>query len=51
MLPLDQALDLGDLQLCFGYGQGAIYFHAAKEGRKREMLSKNSKICFGIDID
>jgi nitroimidazol reductase NimA-like FMN-containing flavoprotein (pyridoxamine 5'-phosphate oxidase superfamily) len=37
--------------LCFGYCQGAIYFHAAKEGRKLEILSKNSKVCFEIDID
>jgi uncharacterized protein len=37
--------------LCFGYCQGVIYFHAAKEGRKLEILSKNSKVCFEIDID
>jgi uncharacterized protein len=39
------------IPLCFGYCQGAIYIHTAKEGRKLEILSKNNKVCFEVDID
>jgi nitroimidazol reductase NimA-like FMN-containing flavoprotein (pyridoxamine 5'-phosphate oxidase superfamily) len=37
--------------LCFGYQEGVIYFHSATEGRKLEMLRKNSRVCFEMDID
>ncbi len=37
--------------LCFGYEKGALYFHSAAEGRKLEVLQKNPKISFEIDID
>lgn len=37
--------------LCFGYEKGALYFHSAIEGRKLEILKKNPKVCFEIDID
>ena len=36
--------------LCFGYDNGAIFFHSAKEGRKIEMLKKNNRVCFEFDI-
>ena len=38
----------------FGYSGGAqrcFYFHCALEGRKLEMIRKNSFVCFELDID
>jgi nitroimidazol reductase NimA-like FMN-containing flavoprotein (pyridoxamine 5'-phosphate oxidase superfamily) len=37
--------------LCYGYADGAIYIHCAREGRKLEVLRKNSNVCFEITID
>lgn len=37
--------------ICFGYERGALYFHAALEGRKVELIKKNNKVCFEIDTD
>jgi len=37
--------------VCFGYARNAIYFHGALEGRKAELIKKNSKVCFEIDTD
>jgi len=28
-----------------------LYFHAASEGKKLDILKKNSQVCFGADID
>jgi len=39
------------LPLCFGYEANVLYFHSAAEGRKLEILHKNSKVCFEMDID
>ncbi|OPY33431.1 MAG: Pyridoxamine 5'-phosphate oxidase [Methanoregula sp. PtaU1.Bin006] len=36
--------------LCFGYGDRALWIHSAHEGRKIDMLRKDSRCCFGIDI-
>lgn len=36
--------------LCFGYDGQALYFHCAPEGRKIELLRKNSKVCFEVDL-
>jgi nitroimidazol reductase NimA-like FMN-containing flavoprotein (pyridoxamine 5'-phosphate oxidase superfamily) len=36
--------------LNFGYENGILYFHSAKEGRKIDILRHNSKICFEVDI-
>ena len=36
--------------LCFGYDGKALYFHCAKEGRKIDILRKNSAVCFEFDI-
>jgi hypothetical protein len=36
--------------LCFGYDGEALYFHSASEGRKIDILRKNSRICFEFDI-
>ncbi len=30
----------------FGYEDNAIYFHSALEGRKVNLIKKNSKVCF-----
>ena len=35
----------------FGYERNAIYFHSALEGRKIEIIKKNNKVCFEMDID
>ena len=37
--------------LCFGYRQGALYFHSAREGRKLDMIRNNRLVCFEMDID
>lgn len=36
--------------LCFSYDGKALYFHCAKEGRKIDILRKNSNVCFEFDI-
>jgi nitroimidazol reductase NimA-like FMN-containing flavoprotein (pyridoxamine 5'-phosphate oxidase superfamily) len=36
--------------LCFGYDNGTLFFHSAKEGRKIEILKKNNQVCFEFDI-
>jgi nitroimidazol reductase NimA-like FMN-containing flavoprotein (pyridoxamine 5'-phosphate oxidase superfamily) len=38
----------------FGYvpeGRGVLYFHCANEGRKLDMIRKNSRVCFQMDTD
>lgn len=37
--------------LNFGYGANELFFHCAKEGKKIEMLKKNNKVCFEVDIN
>lgn len=37
--------------LCFGYKNGNLYFHSAKEGKKLEVLRMNNLVCFEMDID
>lgn len=37
--------------VCFGFKDGCLYFHSAQEGRKIEILKKNNKVCFEMDID
>lgn len=34
--------------LNFGYDKGSLYFHSAPEGRKIDILRKNSDVCFSI---
>lgn len=36
--------------LNFGYDGSFLYFHAATEGRKIDILRKNNKVCFEFDI-
>ena len=37
--------------LNFGYRDGCLYIHCAKEGRKMDMIRANPRICFEIDTD
>jgi len=37
--------------VCFGYERGALYFHGSLKGRKVELIKKNNKVCFEMDID
>ncbi len=37
--------------LNFGYRDGCLYLHCAKEGKKMEMIRANPRVCFEIDID
>jgi nitroimidazol reductase NimA-like FMN-containing flavoprotein (pyridoxamine 5'-phosphate oxidase superfamily) len=36
--------------LCFGYRDGALYFHSAPEGKKIEILKANPDVCFLFEI-
>jgi len=36
--------------LSFGYDGTHIYFHAAHEGRKVDILKRNSRVCFEFDL-
>jgi uncharacterized protein len=35
----------------YGYKDNSLYFHAAGEGRKLEIIKKNNKVCFEIGTD
>ena len=35
----------------YGYKKGQIYIHAAKEGKKINLLKKNPKVCFEVELD
>jgi len=37
--------------LIFGFKDRTLYFHSAPEGKKIEILRKNSKVCFEFDLD
>jgi len=37
--------------LCFGYQDGALYFHGAREGKKMDMIRKNPNVCFEFDTN
>ena len=37
--------------LGFGYEGKSLFFHTAKAGKKLDILKKNSRVCFEIDID
>jgi len=37
--------------VCFGYEDGALYFHCSKKGKKIDFLEKNAAVCFEIDVD
>ena len=35
----------------FGYGDGCLYIHSALEGKKLDVLKRNSRVAFEVDID
>ncbi|NOX33686.1 MAG: pyridoxamine 5'-phosphate oxidase family protein [Deltaproteobacteria bacterium] len=35
--------------LNFGYKDGFLFFHSAKEGRKIDLIKKNPNVCFEVD--
>ena len=37
--------------VCFGYQDGAIYFHSGQMGKKMDILRRNDAVCFEIDVD
>jgi uncharacterized protein len=37
--------------VCFGYSNDCLYFHCAPEGRKLDILRKNNRVCFEVDIE
>ena len=37
--------------VCFGYRDGALYFHSAPRGRKLDILRKNNAVCCEFDVD
>ena len=39
------------IPLNFGYEDNALYFHCAREGKKLDILRKNNRVCFELDVD
>jgi nitroimidazol reductase NimA-like FMN-containing flavoprotein (pyridoxamine 5'-phosphate oxidase superfamily) len=37
--------------VCFGYDDGALYFHSSTAGRKLDVLRKNNAVCVEFDVD
>ncbi len=37
--------------LNYGYHDGALYFHAAAEGRKMDLMRKNPRVAFTVALD
>lgn len=37
--------------LCFGYEDGALYFHCGREGKKLDIIRKNENVCFEVEAD
>jgi len=37
--------------LCFGYDGRSLFFHSALSGRKIDMIKRNSRVCFEVDVD
>ncbi|MFA5267068.1 MAG: pyridoxamine 5'-phosphate oxidase family protein [Methanoregula sp.] len=35
--------------VCFGYENGSVYIHSARQGKKIEMLETNPRCCFEVD--
>ncbi len=35
--------------VAYGYEQGKIYFHSAREGKKLDLIRKNDRVCFQVD--
>lgn len=39
------------IPLNFGYDGNSLYIHCAQEGKKLDILKKNNRVCFEVDID
>jgi len=37
--------------MCFGCAGDRLYLHCAPEGKKIDILEKNSRVCFEVDVD
>lgn len=37
--------------LCFGYQNKTLYFHGAQEGKKLDIMRRNSRVCFEFDVN
>ena len=37
--------------LCYGYRDGVLFAHSAREGRKLDLLRRNSAVCFDVAVD
>jgi nitroimidazol reductase NimA-like FMN-containing flavoprotein (pyridoxamine 5'-phosphate oxidase superfamily) len=35
--------------VCFGYQEGKIFVHSAREGRKLDIIKRSNKVCFEVD--
>ncbi len=35
----------------FGFDDGALYFHTAPDGRKIDIMRRNPRVCFEVDVD
>ncbi len=35
----------------FGYREGRVYLHSAREGKKLDILRRNPRVCFEVDTD
>lgn len=39
------------IPMTFGYKDNIIYLHSSQHGEKIDILKKNSRVCFEVDID
>ncbi|OEU42030.1 antibiotic transporter [Methanosarcina sp. Ant1] len=37
--------------IAFGYKENTIYFHSSQKGKKIDILKKNPRVCFEVDIE
>lgn len=36
--------------VCFGYDGNCLFFHSASNGRKIDMIRRNPRVCFEVDV-
>ena len=39
------------IPMSFGYRDNTLYFHTGKKGKKMEILKKNNRVCFEMEVD
>jgi len=37
--------------VCFGYRENNLYFHSGLGGKKLEILDRNNRVCFEVDVN